>query len=114
MKRRKFLKSTAMAVAATALPAAVLAKQANPVHKFGPNPEVVCEHDFQPWDWHCKKCGISMELAEEFRNFRDYKNDDHVPPLKRIYRMEPNPASRTVTVQGLDENYQVVKETIQI
>ena len=103
MKRPKVLTSTAMASAAVALPAAVLAKKS-----------VCLEHDYAWPSCICKKCGISMELAEEFRNFRDYKNDDHVPPLKRIYRMEPNPASRTVTVQGLDENYQVVKETIQI
>jgi hypothetical protein len=75
MKRRKFLKSTAMAIAATAIPAAVLAT----IHERS-RYITGCDHVISLRDYRCLKCGITEEAlvnqVSEFRNFPNQKHDD--------------------------------------
>jgi hypothetical protein len=113
MKRRKFIQNMLLAAAGTVIPVALLARMKKSVgfdlaagddytviewRNLDPKPIIVqtrwheddlasrlleCDHDFYPWDWHCSKCGISAEMAAEKEI--EFLNDDHVPPLKRMY-----------------------------
>jgi hypothetical protein len=59
MKRRKFLKSTALALAATAIPAAVLAGKKT-IHERSWY-ITGCDHVISLHDCRCLKCGITEE-----------------------------------------------------
>ena len=84
MKRRKFLKSTALAAVATAIPVAVLAKK----------PEVVT--------------GIDLATGDDYTVVHGKQK----PDLVRIFRAETD--GKSVTVQGLDETGEVVRETLSL
>jgi hypothetical protein len=103
MKRRKFLKNTFLTAVGTVIPAGLLAGMtgAKKAPVFVP---VMPEGSAVLYD-----SAYTVPAGKTAHFKADSRRGWH-----RIYRMEHDPASRTVIVQGLDENGQVMKEIVRL